>query len=161
MQAFKSTFRKITNPVILPNWPSELLIFIPRFVAGMLLTLSFGADKFGMPWSPADKNLGLFEVIYWFPNDVSNFGGVFAMFPEFFAWIGAFSEAVGGMFLAVGFQTRIAAFLIFCTMLVAIFGQKWANFHCRSGVLGLGKGPKMDHFGPFLDIFGKMPKMTI
>ncbi|WP_293873867.1 DoxX family membrane protein [Flavobacterium sp.] len=35
--------------------------------------------------------------------------------------MGAFSEAVGGIFLILGFQTRIASFLILCTMLVAIF----------------------------------------
>jgi len=47
------------------------------------------------------------------------------MFPVFFAWMGAFSEAVGGMLLALGIGTRISAFLITCTMLVAIFLQKW------------------------------------
>jgi putative oxidoreductase len=46
------------------------------------------------------------------------------MFPVFFAWMGAFSEAVGGLFLAIGLKSRVAAFLILCTMLVAIFLQK-------------------------------------
>jgi putative oxidoreductase len=90
-----------------------------------LLALDFGASKFGMPWSPAEKNLGFFEVVDWFPADVAEYGGVFAMFPVFFAWMGGFSEAVGGLFLALGLKTRYAAFLIVCTMLVAIFGQKW------------------------------------
>lgn len=68
--------------------------------------------------------LGLFEVAYWFPQDVEGYGGIFAMFPVFFAWMGAFSEAVGGIFLALGFKTRVAAFLIMCTMLTAMFLQK-------------------------------------
>lgn len=80
-----------------------------------------------MPWSPVDKNLGLFEVAFWFPEDVKSYGGIFAMFPVFFAWIGAFSEAIGGIFLALGFQTRIAGFLIVSTMLVAIFMQQIKN----------------------------------
>ena len=46
---------------------------------------------------------------------------------RFFAWMGAFSEAVGGLFLAFGLKTRVAAFLIACTMLVAIFLQKWGQ----------------------------------
>ena len=50
----------------------------------------------------------------------------------FFAWSGAFSEAVGGLFLAFGFKTRIASFLIMCTMLVAIFLQK-----ARQGTWGM------------------------
>jgi putative oxidoreductase len=41
--------------------------------------------------------------------------------------MGAFSEAVGGLLLAFGLQTRIASFLIMCTMLVAIFMQKWGE----------------------------------
>ncbi|MEO1023067.1 MAG: DoxX family protein, partial [Bacteroidota bacterium] len=57
----------------------------------------------------------------------AQFGGIFALFPIFFAWMGAFSEAVGGIFLALGFQTRIASFLVICTMLVAMFGQKWGS----------------------------------
>jgi putative oxidoreductase len=46
------------------------------------------------------------------------------MFPVFFAWMAAFSEAVGGLFLMFGFQTRMASFLIMMTMLGAIFLQQ-------------------------------------
>ncbi|MBR2649673.1 MAG: DoxX family protein [Sediminibacterium sp.] len=80
-----------------------------------------------MPWSPTDKNLGLFEVSFWFPNDVAEYGGIFTMFPAFFAWMGAFSEAVGGLFILIGFQTRIFSFLIVCTMLVAVLLQQFHN----------------------------------
>lgn len=126
----KTRILKITQtlitPVIQKSWASDLLLTIPRFVCGMLLTLSFGSDKFGLPWSNT-VNLGFFEVVAWFPKDVAEYGGIFAMFPVFFAWMGAFSEAVGGLFLAIGFKTRISSFLIMCTMLVAIFLQKWGN----------------------------------
>lgn len=98
----------------------------------MLLAKDFGASKFGMPWTEPGQNLKLFEVAAWFPEDVATYGGIFAMAPIFFAWMGAFSEAVGGLFLAVGLQTRIASFLIMCTMLVAIFMQKW-----NQGVWGM------------------------
>jgi putative oxidoreductase len=80
--------------------------------------------RFTFPWSPEAKNLGLFEVAFWFPKDVSNYGGIFAKFPVFFAWMGAFSEAIGGIFLLIGFQTRIASILICITMFVAIFMQQ-------------------------------------
>jgi putative oxidoreductase len=91
----------------------------------MLLAIDFGASKFGVPWSPSDRELGLFEVVYWFPEDVAQFGGIFEVYPVFFAWMAGFSETIGGLLLAVGFKTRFAAFLLVCTMLVAIFGQKW------------------------------------
>lgn len=116
--------RFISQPVLQASWIADLFLALPRFICGFLLASSFGADKFGMPWSPVHKNLGLFEVAYWFPQDVAEYGGIFALFPVFFAWMGAFSEAVGGIFLALGFKTRIAAFLIICTMLTAIFMQK-------------------------------------
>ncbi|MEN8799476.1 MAG: DoxX family protein, partial [Flavobacteriaceae bacterium] len=107
------------------HWVADLTFAIARFLCGMLLALSFGADKFGMPWTADHRNLGLFEVAAWFPEDVASYGGIFALAPVFFAWMGAFSEAVGGVFLALGLQTRLASFLIMCTMLVAIFMQKW------------------------------------
>lgn len=119
--------KKIIIPIIMPYWWQDLLLAIPRIVCGFLMTASFGADKFGMPWSDSDKNLGLFEVVFWFPNDVASFGGIFAVFPVFFAWMGAFSEAVGGLLLVFGFQTRIFSFLLVCTSLVIIFMQQFNN----------------------------------
>lgn len=118
-------FKTITNPIVMPYWWQDVMLSFPRIITGYLLTCYFGAEKFGLPWSPVDNNLGFFEVAYWFPNDVADYGGIFAIFPAIFAWMGAFSEAVGGILLLLGFQTRIASFLIFCTMLVAIFMQQW------------------------------------
>ncbi len=119
--------QKITKPIIMPFWWQDFLIALPRIICGFLLTSSFGADKFGMPWSPIDKNLCFFEVVFWFPQDVAKYGGIFKMFSSFFAWMGGFSEAVGGIFLLLGLQTRIASFLIMGTMLVAIFLQQWSQ----------------------------------
>lgn len=105
-------------------WWQDFLLAIPRVICGWLLSVNFGASKFGMPWSPEDRNLGLFEVAFWFPNDVATYGGVFAVFPVFFSWTAAFAEACGGIFFLIGFHTRLFAFLIMCTMLVAIFMQQ-------------------------------------
>jgi putative oxidoreductase len=116
--------KKIIKPILMPYWWQDILVALPRIVCGYMLTSGFGADKFGMPWTAADKNLGLFEIAFWFPVDVANYGGIFASFPIFFAWMAGFSEAVGGLFLLLGFQTRIASFLILATMLGAIFLQQ-------------------------------------
>ncbi len=117
--------RQILRPLLLPTWWQDALLALPRVVCGYLLTSNFGAAKFGLPWSPPDNNLGLFEVAFWFPQDVAAYGGIFAMFPAFFAWMGAFSEAVGGLLLVLGLLTRPAAFLVCCTMLVAMFLQQF------------------------------------
>ncbi len=119
----KTFLQRLTRPLLLPHWGQDLLLAIPRIACGYLLTTDFGAAKFGLPWSPPENNLGFFEVAFWFPKDVAAYGSLFALFPAFLAWMGAFSEAVGGLFLIFGLQTRIASFLVCCTMLVAAFVQ--------------------------------------
>lgn len=123
----KKLIKRLTDPILMPAWWQDLILAIPRIICAYLMATEFGAPKFGMPWTPADKNLGFFEVVFWFPQDVAEYGGIFAIFPVFFAWMGAFSEAVGGVFLLIGFQTRLFSFLIACTMLVAIFMQQIQN----------------------------------
>lgn len=125
MIQLKAFLKFLITPTVQKNWFSDVVFFIIRFGCGIGLSIGFGADKFGVPWTPDSQNLNLFEVAAWFPEDVKAYGGIFAMFPIFFAWMGAFSEAVGGMLLALGIGTRISSFLIMCTMLVAIFLQKW------------------------------------
>ena len=127
MNTLRQLYWRILTPEQTSSMWGDLLLLFPRLICGILLAKDFGASKFGMPWSPGDAKLGLFEVAYWFPQDVAEYGGVFALFPVFFAWMGAFSEAVGGIFLALGWHTRIAGFLLLCTMLVAIFCQQWGN----------------------------------
>jgi putative oxidoreductase len=117
----------LITPVLQKHWFADLMFAGIRFICGMLLCLEFGSGKFGMPWTPSEQNLSLFEVAAWFPKDVAEYGGIFALMPVFFAWMGAFSEAVGGLLFAFGLKTRIAGFLIMCTMLVAIFMQKWGQ----------------------------------
>ncbi|NHM05987.1 DoxX family protein [Flavobacterium sp. CYK-4] len=121
----KKLFYRLWAPTLQQNLFQEILLTVPRIICGYLLTADFGAAKFGLPWSPEEKNLGFFEVAFWFPNDVAQYGGLFAMFPAFLAWMGAFAEAVGGLALLLGFQTRVFSFLILCTMLVAIFAQQF------------------------------------
>ena len=123
----KTVLKQLLTPVTQKHWFADLLFALMRFVCGMLLTIDFGAAKFGMPWTPSEKNLSLFEIADWFPTDVAAYGGLFAMAPVFFAWMAGFSEAVGGLLLALGLKTRVASFLIMCTMLVAIFFQKWGQ----------------------------------
>jgi putative oxidoreductase len=96
---------------------------VPRIVCGYWLTSNFGAAKFGLPWSPPENNLHFGEVAFWFPHDVAEYGGVFAAFPAFFAWMGAFAEGIGGLAWMLGMFTRPFSFLLMCTMAVAAFVQ--------------------------------------
>lgn len=117
---------KIIRPSEVSAVAKDIAIAIPRIIGGLLLCFEFGSSKFGMPWSTTEE-LGLLEVADWFPEDVAAFGGMFAIAPTFFAWIGAASEAIGGLFLALGLGTRIWGALLTCTMLTAIFFQKWPD----------------------------------
>jgi putative oxidoreductase len=123
----KSLLYPLFSSIQLKSWIAALLIAIPRFVGGILLSFEFGSGKFGMPWTDKAKNLDLFQVSPWFPEDVAKFGFPFSLSPLFFAWMAAATEAIGGLLYAVGIGTRIFAFLIMCTMLVAIFYQKWGE----------------------------------
>ncbi|MDX1955178.1 MAG: DoxX family protein [Chitinophagaceae bacterium] len=123
----RKLFKRITAPIHLPFWWQDLILSLPRITGGYLMTVEFGAPKFGLPWTEPDNNLGFFEVVYWFPEDVSAYGGIFKAFPVFFAWMGAFSEGIGGIAWILGFQTRIFSFLLACTMAVAAFAQQWDN----------------------------------
>jgi putative oxidoreductase len=71
-----------------------------------------------MPWSPIDSNLGLFEVAL-VPKRCCNMAESLLLLLHF-AWMGAFLKLLA-VALINGFQTRLASFLIMCTMLVAIF----------------------------------------
>jgi len=117
----------LITPIVQKHWFADATFASIRFICGMVLSLEFGSGKFGMPWTPDAQNLSLFEVAAWFPEDVAAYGGIFTLMPVFFAWMGAFSEAVGGILFAFGIKTRITGFLIMCTMLVAIFMQKWGQ----------------------------------
>ncbi|WP_405206474.1 DoxX family protein [Aquimarina sp. LLG6339-5] len=124
----KNVIKRIITPITMKYWFFDFLFALPRILCGYFLAVNFGGSKFGVPWSPkGSPDLGFLEVVDWFPQDIAEYGGVFALFPVFFAWIGAASEAIGGVFLALGLKTRIASFFIMCTMLVAIFFQKWDN----------------------------------
>ena len=47
--------------------------------------------------------------------------------PMAFAWAAALSELVGGILIALGLQTRAAAFCVLCTMAVAVFRHHAAD----------------------------------
>jgi putative oxidoreductase len=126
MKRIKAHLRKLIKPVVFDKWYMNVLIAIPRVLGGLMLCFEFGSSKFGMPWSTTDE-LGLFEVSSWFPEDVSKFGIPFVLAPTLFAWLGAATEAIGGLFLAVGLGTRIWSILLSITMLTAIFFQKWPD----------------------------------
>lgn len=131
----------ITRPIVLASWWQDLLLAIPRLVCAYFLTTDFGSAKFGLPWSPRDNNLGFFEVAFWFPSDVAEYGGIFAMFPVFFAWMGAFSEAVGGIFYSQDFKQEFfpsrSVHYAGCHFLSAI-QQRHLEYVARHGIF-MGK----------------------
>ena len=117
---------KIIRPTSFQSFGTNLILAIPRILGGLMLCFEFGSSKFGMPWSTTEE-MGLLQVASWFPEDVAKFGGLFALAPGLLAWIGAASEAIGGLFLALGLGTRIWGALLSVTMLTAIFFQKWPD----------------------------------
>ncbi len=114
----------LLKPEVFQNPLGNLFIAIPRVLGGLSLSIEFGSPKFGMPWSINDK-LGLFQVADWFPEDVAEFGAPYSWSPWLFAWLGAATEAIGGLLLAFGIGTRVVASFLGITMCTAIFLEKW------------------------------------
>ncbi len=106
----KTLFSKIITPLYTSAWYTDLLLALPRIVGCYFLAINFGGSKFPCP--------------DWFIQDVAKFG---FPFPTFFAWAAVLAETFGGALLVIGLFTRVAGFLVMCTMLVAIFFQKWGG----------------------------------
>ncbi len=106
----KALFSKIITPVYTSAWYTDLLLALPRIIGCYFLALNFGGSKFPCP--------------DWFIQDVTKFG---FPFPAFFAWAAVLAETFGGALLVLGLCTRLAGFMVMCTMLVAIFFQKWGG----------------------------------
>ncbi len=106
----KTLFSKIITPIYTSAWYTDLLLALPRIVGCYFLAINFGGSKFPCP--------------DWFIQDVAKFG---FPFPTFFAWAAVLAETFGGALLVIGLFTRLAGFMVMCTMLVAIFFQKWGG----------------------------------
>jgi len=54
------------------------------------------------------------------------------------AWLwlaaAAFSELIGGVLILLGLLTRVGAFFIACTMIVAIASVHWPDFFAPKGI---------------------------
>ena len=85
---------------------NEATITALRVAAGLLMALLHGAGKF----PPSEQLIGGVGALG-FPS------------PTVFAWLATIAELVGGIFIAIGFLTRPAAFMLFITMAVAVFGK--------------------------------------
>jgi putative oxidoreductase len=60
----------------------------------LLTLLLIWIVKIGMPWSPIDSNLGLFEVAFGSQKMLQDMAESLLLLLHF-AWMGAFAEAIG------------------------------------------------------------------
>ncbi len=95
---------------VIESIPANVGLAILRVFAGLSMALGHGLGKL-----PPSEGF------------VTTTGDMGFPFPEFFAWVAAFSEFGGGLLLALGLLTRPGAFLICSTMLVAGFLQHAAD----------------------------------
>jgi putative oxidoreductase len=107
-EKMKKTMQKWITPVAINNVYADLLLALPRIVACFFLATRFGWSKFPTP--------------DWFIKDVAALG---LPLPFFFAWAAVITEVIGAGCLVIGLGTRVWGFMLTCTMLVAIFLQKW------------------------------------
>lgn len=95
---------------------------------------------------PLRLALGAVFLAHGLQKVLGSFGGkglsVFSSYPPPYSfmrpgwlWMGAaaFSELIGGVLLLFGLLTRVAAFFLACTMLVAVAGVHWPHFFAPAG----------------------------
>lgn len=85
----------------------ELGLMILRVAIGLMFMIHGGP-----------KLMGGSKTWLWLGSQMQVFGITFL--PVFWGFAAAFTEFVGGLALAVGFCSRIAAFLLACVMFVAV-----------------------------------------
>lgn len=88
----------------------EVALLILRVAAGMMMAFGHGLGKI-----PPSEGLISGVTALGFPA------------PALFAWLAALAEFGGGILLALGLLTRVNAFLLAFTMLVAAFGVHLAD----------------------------------
>lgn len=96
--------RKILSPESTNHFLSEILYTGVRVFVGLTMAIAHGFGKLPPP-----------EMM------VNSLGEMGFPAPGLMAWCAAIAEVIGGLFLAVGFLTRPAAFFIGFTMLIAGF----------------------------------------
>jgi putative oxidoreductase len=104
-------FRRIiaTSPTWIP---------VPLRLAVAAVFVAHGAQKVLGSW----QGPGFSKFI--------SFPAPYAFMKPAWVWMGAaaLSELVGGVLILLGLLTRVGAFFIACTMLVAVLGVHWPNF---------------------------------
>ena len=118
-------YKKIIKPFDVNGFIPNLIFLVPRVLMGFFLAFYYAPNKFGTPWTPDAMNLSLFEVSEDFVKHIAYQGYPFDKMALLFAWSIGFMEAVGGLLLIVGLNTRVTSFFVFLTMSMSIFVRKW------------------------------------
>ncbi|RRQ48106.1 DoxX family membrane protein [Maribacter algicola] len=118
-------FKIIIRPFEVSGHLPNLILLVPRILTGYSLSFIYAPNKFGTPWTPDSMDLSWFEVSKEFVNHIAYQGYPFDVMPNLFAWSIGFMEAVGGLLLILGLNTRVTSFFVFLTMAMGIFVRKW------------------------------------
>lgn len=118
-------FKRVLRPFEVEGLVPNLSLLFPRMLMGLFLAFEYAPNKFGTPWTPDSMNLSLFEVSQDFVDHIAYQGYPFDQTPHLFAWSIGFMEAMGGLLLIIGLNTRVTSFFVFLTMAMGIFFRKW------------------------------------
>lgn len=112
-------------PYKFTHWYLEATKSIPQILGGLILSFHYGSRNMGPIWATADSPLQAFEIDPAFVNAVAKFGGIYALYPSFFAGAAASIEIYGGLCLVFGCFTRITSFFVFVIMLVTLMFREF------------------------------------
>lgn len=124
-----SVLKRVFRPYAVDAWYLNLFIKIPQLIMGGILAFHFGPFSFGMPWSPKNLNLQLFEVAPWFIEIIKNFYEPFNYFPYAFGLFSGIVKCIGGICVMIGLGSRFFAGCIIVLMTVFLINQHAATFN--------------------------------
>ncbi len=132
----RTVLKKLCVPYRLTEWYLDLLIAIPQIIGGALLLFVYGPQNMGVLWKSSYGNLAPFEISPAFVTRVRDFGGIFSLYPKFFAGFAASVELYGGLLLILGLYTRLSSFFIFIMMVITILFREFDGSWSYIPVLG-------------------------
>ena len=126
---FNRLYFKILTPFVANDWYLNVFIKVPQVIIGAILAFHFGPNSFGMPWSPAEFNLQLFEVSPRFLKVAANFHSPFGEFPYALGLFSGITKCFGGVFLILGLGSRIVCLLVLILMTIFLVNSHAINFN--------------------------------
>lgn len=129
MGVIKKILYRLTVPFVAHDWYLNVLIKVPQVVVGAILAFHYGPRSFGMPWSPKELELSLFEVSQRFLEVASNFYEPFGQYPYALGLFAGIIKCFGGFLFIFGLGVRFISICLLVLMSILLANSHAFDFN--------------------------------